>query len=114
MKTMYVIKPLLYLTAFLPAPLVGLHAAQPTPAGPDVRNVIDGAIHRLRPRRHGPVLGLGDVEERLLGAVQNHIGALFGLVAPALGTTRTVNHAAQQVLLAHDVDVELGVRRRGR
>ena len=29
---MHVIKPLLYLTAFLPAPLVGLHAAQPTPA----------------------------------------------------------------------------------
>ena len=31
-KTTHVIKPLLYLTAFLPAPLVGLHAAQPTPA----------------------------------------------------------------------------------
>ena len=29
---MHVIKPLFYLTAFLPTPLVGLHAAQPTPA----------------------------------------------------------------------------------
>jgi hypothetical protein len=29
---MHVIKRPFYLTAFLPAPLVGLHAAQPTPA----------------------------------------------------------------------------------